>query len=81
MSLLTSVHRLRQLRNVSPILATAALGPRTLHLNYLSAELGIFSLFDVGLWVNEREAMARTLLSFRHQWVPGEMLIDQVQNT
>ena len=81
MNLLTSAHRLRELRSVKPILATAALESRTLHLNYLSAELVIISLFDVGVWVNEREAMARTLLSFRHQWVPGEMLIDQVQNT
>ena len=81
MNLLTSAHRLRELRSVKPILATAALETRSLHLNYLSSELVIFSLFDIGVTVGEKEAMARTLLSFRHQWVPGEMLINQVQNT
>ena len=79
MNLLTSIHRLRQLRNVKPVIAAAALESRTLHINYLSAELAIFSMFDCSVSVNEKEAMARTLLSFRHQWIPGEMLIDQVR--
>ena len=73
MNLLTSAHRLRELRSVKPILATAALETRSLHLNYLSSELVIFSLFDIGVTVGEKEAMARTLLSFRH--VPMQLKV------
>ena len=81
MNLLTSVCRLRQLREVKPVIATAALESRSLHLHYLSAELVIFSMFDVTMWVNKRQAMANVLNSFIHQWVPGGILIDQVSNS
>ena len=61
MNLLTSVHRLRELRSVKPILATAALESRSLHLNYLSSELVIFSLFDIGVTAGEKEAIGQDL--------------------
>ena len=79
MNLLSSVHHLRKLREVKPIIATAALESRALHLHYLSAELVIFSMFDVNVCENERQEMARALLSFSSQWVPGDILIDQVR--
>ena len=79
MNLLSSVHHLRKLREVKPIIATAALESPALHLHYLSAELVIFSMFDVNVCENERQEMARALLSFSSQWVPGDILIDQVR--
>ena len=77
-NLLTAIHRLRSIRVSHPVVAAVALQKRELHLNFLSPELVIFAIFDDQVPVVEREAMAKKLYSFRHQFVPGDRLIYQL---
>ena len=42
------------------------------HLQFLSPELVVFSIFDESLGFAERKAMVDKLYSYRHQWRPGQ---------
>ena len=75
---LAIIYRLRNIRHLKPEVTTAALETLERHLHYLSSDLVEFGLFDDELDDEERQLMAQQLLNFREQWVPGEMLIDQV---
>ena len=75
---LAIIYRLRNIGHLKPEVTTAALETLERHLHYLSSDLVEFGLLDDELDDEERQLMAQQLLNFREQWVPGEMLIDQV---
>ena len=77
-NLLTAIQRLRAVRDECPLVADTALKKREAHLNWVSPELAAFSLFDDQLPPEERQAAATKLLTYLHQWVPGERLIYQL---
>lgn len=76
-NLLTAIQRLRAVREECPLVANTALKKTEAHLNWVSPELVVFSLFDK-LPPDEKQAAATKLLTYLHQWVPGERLIYQL---
>ena len=78
LNLLTAIERLRAYREDNFQIATITLKKRENHLNFLSPELVVFSLFDEQVPSMERQAMASQLLSCQGLWEPGERLIYQL---
>lgn len=60
------------------VMARTALAKRELHLQFLSAELVVFHIFNDAASLESRSAMARALLGVLDLWEPGDILIDAV---
>ena len=74
LNLVTQIHEMRSVRLETPVVAIA-LETLERHLNFLTAELVVYSLFDLDVPEEERAQMALRLSSYAHQWEPGERLI------
>ena len=74
LNLITQIQEMRSVRLETPIVDTA-LATLERHLNFLSPELVVYSLFDLEVPAEERGQMAEKLKSYTHQWEPGERLI------
>ena len=73
--LLTSIARLRAIRNEVPLVSMTALTTIERHLNFVSPELVVFSMFDEQVPDFERKKMAAKLLTYLDDWEPEERLI------
>lgn len=73
--LLTSIARLRSIRREVPLVSKTALATIERHLNFLSPELVVFSMFDEQVPDVERRKMALKLASYLEEWRPEERLI------
>ena len=78
LNLLLAIQRTDGLKQFMPNVSRAAIEQRERHLCYLCPEQAVFGLFDDRVRDKEKRPMADTLMSYIHQWQPGEILIDAV---
>lgn len=78
LNLLLAIQRTDGLKHFMPNVSKAALDQRGRHLCYLCPEQAVFGFCDDRIGNEEKRAMADVLMSYIHQWQPGEILVDVV---
>ena len=63
---------------LSGVLRACGVDQRGRHLCYLCPEQAVFGFCDDRIGNEEKRAMADVLMSYIHQWQPGEILVDVV---
>ena len=80
LNLLLAIQRTDGLKQFMPIVSRAGLEQRERHLCYLCPEQAVFGIFDDRICDEEKRAVVDALMSYIHQWQPGEILIDAVSD-
>ena len=73
-----AIGRASELEELLPKVTRAALVQRERFLCNLCPEQTFFGFFDDGVRDEEKKRMAEVLMSYIHQWTPGEILTDIV---